>query len=207
MTSRQPFSPSTSRIRSSSNGRTALAVLHHLRPCRPADPASLGTLGLAEERAAASHRLGHRHRRGRLALLADGARRHSASGRSIRAWSSTAIATCRCRPRSVEISELTDVPGNVDSRRGERRARQQRDPGPYHERIVRELDRRAGERQPTVLVAMHSFTPVFKGVARALACRRALQSRSALRPHRPRPAAGRGRPRGRRQRALSGRAT
>ena len=29
---------------------------------------------------------------------------------------------------------------------------------------------------------MHSFTPVFKGVVAALACRRALQSRSALRP-------------------------
>ena len=37
---------------------------------------------------------------------------------------------------------------------------------PYHERIVLELDRRKAHRVPTVLVAMHSFTPVFKGFVR-----------------------------------------
>ncbi|HSD34127.1 MAG TPA: N-formylglutamate amidohydrolase, partial [Alphaproteobacteria bacterium] len=37
---------------------------------------------------------------------------------------------------------------------------------PYHRRIVAELDRRRAEGRPTVLIAMHSFTPVFKGAAR-----------------------------------------
>jgi predicted N-formylglutamate amidohydrolase len=37
---------------------------------------------------------------------------------------------------------------------------------PYHDRIRAELDGRLARRQPTVLVALHSFTPVFDGVAR-----------------------------------------
>jgi len=37
---------------------------------------------------------------------------------------------------------------------------------PYHERIDAELDRRRQAGSATVLVALHSFTPVFKGVAR-----------------------------------------
>ena len=35
---------------------------------------------------------------------------------------------------------------------------------PYHDRIRTELDRRRGV--PTALVTVHSFTPVFKGMAR-----------------------------------------
>jgi len=37
---------------------------------------------------------------------------------------------------------------------------------PYHDRIEIELDRRRQARRSTALIAMHSFTPVFKGVAR-----------------------------------------
>ena len=37
---------------------------------------------------------------------------------------------------------------------------------PYHDRIEAELDRRSAERRSTALIAMHSFTPVFNGVAR-----------------------------------------
>jgi predicted N-formylglutamate amidohydrolase len=37
---------------------------------------------------------------------------------------------------------------------------------PYHDRIETELDRRRQAGRPTALIAMHSFTPVFKGVAR-----------------------------------------
>jgi predicted N-formylglutamate amidohydrolase len=37
---------------------------------------------------------------------------------------------------------------------------------PYHDRIEIELDRRRQARRPTALIAMHSFTSVFKGVAR-----------------------------------------
>ena len=37
---------------------------------------------------------------------------------------------------------------------------------PYHDRITAELDRRRNGGRPTVLISMHSFTPVLKGVAR-----------------------------------------
>ena len=37
---------------------------------------------------------------------------------------------------------------------------------PYHDRIEAELDRRRKAGRLTALIAMHSFTPVFMGVAR-----------------------------------------
>jgi predicted N-formylglutamate amidohydrolase len=37
---------------------------------------------------------------------------------------------------------------------------------PYHDRIEAELDRRRQAGRPTALIAMHSFTHVFMGVAR-----------------------------------------
>ncbi|HLN09004.1 MAG TPA: N-formylglutamate amidohydrolase, partial [Xanthobacteraceae bacterium] len=37
---------------------------------------------------------------------------------------------------------------------------------PYHDRIESELDRRRAAGRPAALIAMHSFTPVFMGVAR-----------------------------------------
>ena len=37
---------------------------------------------------------------------------------------------------------------------------------PYHARITAELDRRRARAEPTVLISMHSFTPVFHDVAR-----------------------------------------
>jgi predicted N-formylglutamate amidohydrolase len=66
----------------------------------------------------------------------------------------------------LEISEATTVPGNRNVTDAERRARQKEIFWPYHDRITELLDRRKRKATPTVLVAMHSFTPVFKGVAR-----------------------------------------
>ena len=37
---------------------------------------------------------------------------------------------------------------------------------PYHDRIVAEIERRQQANRPMALIAMHSFTPVFKGVPR-----------------------------------------
>ncbi len=70
-------------------------------------------------------------------------------------------------PSSIPtLSESTEVPGNRDLP-AVAVARRVRDVfTPYHERIVRELDRRAQANVPTVLIAMHSFTPIFKGVPR-----------------------------------------
>ncbi|TLX43304.1 N-formylglutamate amidohydrolase [Xanthobacter autotrophicus] len=63
-------------------------------------------------------------------------------------------------------SEATLIPGNLVLSDEERAARERELFQPYHARIAAELDRRAKVGRPTVLVAMHSFTPVYLGVAR-----------------------------------------
>jgi predicted N-formylglutamate amidohydrolase len=65
-----------------------------------------------------------------------------------------------------EISELTPVPGNVrlSDRRKAMRVREIF--RPYHDRIEAELEARRQAGRPAALIAMHSFTPVFKGVPR-----------------------------------------
>ena len=67
-----------------------------------------------------------------------------------------------------EISEHTPIPGNLGLTEAERAARVAAIHAPYHGRLAAELDSRKARRQPTVLVAVHSFTPVFKGAARSL---------------------------------------
>ena len=70
-------------------------------------------------------------------------------------------------PSSIpEISESTEIPGNRGLGEAARRARVEAIFRPYHERIAAALDRRAAAGRGSVLVALHSFTPVFKGVAR-----------------------------------------
>lgn len=70
-------------------------------------------------------------------------------------------------PSSVcEISEATRVPANIDISPQDRRARQESLFWPYHNRIAAALDDRGAAGRPTMLVAMHSFTPVFKGASR-----------------------------------------
>lgn len=64
------------------------------------------------------------------------------------------------------LSDGTSVPGNVDLSPAERAARKVAIFDPYHACITDELDRRQATSRPTVLIAMHSFTPVFRGVAR-----------------------------------------
>jgi predicted N-formylglutamate amidohydrolase len=66
------------------------------------------------------------------------------------------------------VSELTAIPGNVGLSDAEREARRQEIFLPYHAAIAGALDRRAAAGRRTVLVAMHSFTPVFKGERRAV---------------------------------------
>jgi predicted N-formylglutamate amidohydrolase len=65
-----------------------------------------------------------------------------------------------------EISELTPVPGNVGLSEGRKAARTREIFRPYHDRIETELDRRRQAGRPVALIAMHSFTPVFKGTPR-----------------------------------------
>lgn len=70
-------------------------------------------------------------------------------------------------PTSIaDISEDTPIPGNVGLSEAGRKARALEIFWPYHECIEAELDRRRLSDRPVVLISLHSFTPVFKGVAR-----------------------------------------
>lgn len=66
----------------------------------------------------------------------------------------------------VTRSEDTDIPGNRDLSEADRAARLDEIFWPYHRAIEAELARRAAAGEPTVLVALHSFTPVFRAVGR-----------------------------------------
>jgi predicted N-formylglutamate amidohydrolase len=70
-------------------------------------------------------------------------------------------------PSSIpEISEATEIPGNRNLTASERAARREAVFRPYHEAISAALDRRRAADRAAVLVALHSFTPVFKGASR-----------------------------------------
>jgi predicted N-formylglutamate amidohydrolase len=66
------------------------------------------------------------------------------------------------------ISEFTEIPGNAHLTEADRSARTKEIFLPYHHRIAALLDARAAIGRRTVLVAMHSFTPVFKGEPRMI---------------------------------------
>ncbi len=63
-------------------------------------------------------------------------------------------------------SEATAVPGNANLSDAQRTARRLALFEPYHGSIARLLDERRARGQPSLLVAVHSFTPVYSGVAR-----------------------------------------
>ncbi len=65
-----------------------------------------------------------------------------------------------------EISEHTPIPGNVNLSADAKAERVAAIFTPYHDRIRTLLDARAQRR--TIVVAMHSFTPSFKGESRAM---------------------------------------
>jgi predicted N-formylglutamate amidohydrolase len=67
-----------------------------------------------------------------------------------------------------EVSENTPIPGNAGLSAEDRAARVSAIFAPYHDRITALLDARKAAGQRTILVAMHSFTPSFKGESRAM---------------------------------------
>ena len=70
-------------------------------------------------------------------------------------------------PSSIpEISETTEIPGNRGLSRAAQAARVDAIFRPYHVALAAALDRRAAGGRDSVLVALHSFTPVFKGISR-----------------------------------------
>ncbi len=64
------------------------------------------------------------------------------------------------------LSEATTVPGNEGLTGAAAEARRKAIFDPYHRRIAEVIDRRLRDGTPTVLMALHSFTPVYAGVAR-----------------------------------------
>jgi predicted N-formylglutamate amidohydrolase len=70
-------------------------------------------------------------------------------------------------PSSIPlISEATTIPGNDGLTREAAEQRRRLIFDPYHGRISETIDRRSREGMPTVLVSLHSFTPVYAGIAR-----------------------------------------
>ena len=74
------------------------------------------------------------------------------------------------RPPDVQssipiLSEATRIPGNEAISQQDQDARRIEIFEPYHDRISAILDARARQKQPTILLAMHSFTPLYAGVA------------------------------------------
>ncbi len=65
-----------------------------------------------------------------------------------------------------QVSDGSAIPGNADLTAAERAARIAQVFSPYHARIAAELDARAARGLRTIVVALHSFTPVMAGVAR-----------------------------------------
>src|ERR1700753_1181739 len=70
-------------------------------------------------------------------------------------------------PSSIPIiSEATMIPGNDGIARDAAETRRKEIFDPYHRRIDEVIDARARDGLPTVLVSLHSFTPVYAGIAR-----------------------------------------
>lgn len=64
------------------------------------------------------------------------------------------------------ISEATMIPGNEGLPSEAAEARRAEIFAPYHRRIGAIIDARLRQRRPTVLVSLHSFTPIYAGIAR-----------------------------------------
>jgi predicted N-formylglutamate amidohydrolase len=70
-------------------------------------------------------------------------------------------------PSSIpRISEATTISGNEGLARDAMEARRRAIFDPYHRRIAEVIDQRLQDNIPTVLVSLHSFTPVYAGIAR-----------------------------------------
>lgn len=64
------------------------------------------------------------------------------------------------------VSEATQVPGNAEITAEAAEGRRERIFAPYHDRIKELLDAREERQQRSVLIALHSYTPVYHGEQR-----------------------------------------
>jgi predicted N-formylglutamate amidohydrolase len=127
-------------------------------------PRSLGTLGLSAQELV-SHiawDIGAVQVAQKLASSLDG----------FVAWQPYSRLAIDCnRPLSapdsiVAQSERISIPGNENLQAQDKAARAREIFVPYHEQIRTELDRRGADRLSSILVSIHSFTPVFLDVVR-----------------------------------------
>jgi predicted N-formylglutamate amidohydrolase len=127
-------------------------------------PRALGSLGLSEQ-ALASHIAWDIGAKGLAMKLANGLDASLVCQRYSRL-----VIDCN-RPLAAADSiatrsECYAIPGNQGIEPAEAQARAQAIYPPYHDKIRRELDRRCDAGYPTILVSIHSFTPVYLGMAR-----------------------------------------
>jgi predicted N-formylglutamate amidohydrolase len=80
------------------------------------------------------------------------------------------VIDCNRPPRVASsiplLSEATTIPGNEGLSREDAEMRRRAIFDPYHRRIDEVIDQRLAAKRPTILVSLHSFTPVYAGVAR-----------------------------------------
>jgi len=80
------------------------------------------------------------------------------------------VIDCNRPPRVASsiprLSEATTIPGNEGLSREDAELRRRAIFDPYHRRIDEVIDRRLAAKRPTILVSLHSFTPVYAGVRR-----------------------------------------
>ncbi|QUS38476.1 N-formylglutamate amidohydrolase [Tardiphaga alba] len=80
------------------------------------------------------------------------------------------VIDCNRPPKAVSsiplISEATTIPGNDGLTQEAKARRRALFFDPYHRRIDEVIDARRAAGQPTILVSLHSFTPVYAGIKR-----------------------------------------
>ncbi len=64
------------------------------------------------------------------------------------------------------VSETTSIPANSAVSPEERQERIALSWQPFHDAVEAVIEERLAQRQPTMLVSIHSFTPVYRGVSR-----------------------------------------
>lgn len=127
-------------------------------------PAALGDLGLPPEEM-------RRHIASDIGVAGLGAiLSRTLDATFIRQTYSRLVIDCNRGPGWADsipmVSDGTDIAGNVDLSAEQAQARRALIFQPYHDAIVAALDARAAAGLSTVLISLHSFTPVMRGLAR-----------------------------------------
>jgi predicted N-formylglutamate amidohydrolase len=144
-------------------------------------PDALGDLGLPESELA-------RHIAWDIGIAGIAERVSAALGAHLIAQRYSRLVIDCNRPPEVAssipaVSDATAIPGNEGISPADATARRRAIFEPYHRRIAEAIDARLALGRPTVLVSLHSFTPVYAGIARPWHVG-TLYHRSPVLPHR-----------------------